>query len=76
MKNSNRFKFGILMIVFISFQKLVAQPQFIVQDKVVFVTSSIVQDKVVFATQPNQKQQGESGIVQDTVVFATYSQLH
>lgn len=71
MKNSNRFKFGILMILFIGFQKLVAQPQFVIQDKVVFVTNNVIQDKVVFAAKPNQGQQSEGGVIQDTIVFST-----
>ncbi len=70
MKNSNRFKLGILMILFIGFQKLVAQPQFVIQDKVVFMTGGSNQEKAV-AAQPNQKQQNSGVVIQDTIVFAT-----
>ncbi len=71
MKSNQRIQFGILMMLCISFQKLIAQPQFIIQDKVVFVTSSsIIQDKVVFANASNKaKSPSQAGIIQDTIVF-------
>ncbi len=71
MKNNQGIQLSILMVLCIGFQKLIAQPQFIIQDKVVFVTSNnIIQDKVVFANPPNQaKTTASASIIQDTIVF-------
>ncbi|MBL7816341.1 MAG: hypothetical protein JNL70_15075 [Saprospiraceae bacterium] len=80
MKNSQRFKVGLWVMFIIMFQKLVAQPQFIIQDKVVFVTEGIIQDTVVFKTQNNSSTPKsnlkttttttqKNGIIQDQVVF-------
>ena len=61
MKNSIIFKRILFMVLVIGFQKLVAQPQFIIQDKVVFLV-------------PTNNAQGQAAaqqsIIQDTVVFA------
>jgi hypothetical protein len=67
MKNSNRFKLGMLVILFIGFQKLVAQPRFIIQDKVVFMTGNAQAEAAVAAPKPPPPT--NDSIIQDVVVF-------
>lgn len=64
MKSNQTFKLACLMMFIIGFQKLVAQPQFIIQDKVVFVAGA--------ANVQGQEAQA-AGIIQDEVVFVTAS---
>lgn len=86
MKNSQYFTLSIMLLLNMSIQKLIAQPQFIIEDKVVFATSGIIEDTIVFAnkakqTNSNNKapttkstQSGKSsGIIEDTIVFANAS---
>ena len=86
MKNSQYFTLSIMLLLNMSIQKLIAQPQFIIEDKVVFATSGIIEDTIVFAnkakqtnsnnTAPTTKstQSGKSsGIIEDTIVFANAS---
>lgn len=70
MKNSQGFKLAILLVFVIGFQKLIAQPQFVIEDKVVFLTG---QSNAEAATAQAQKRQpkAEAGVIEDTVVFAT-----
>ncbi len=89
MKNSQYFTLSIMLLLNMSIQKLIAQPQFIIEDKVVFVTSGIIEDTIVFANKANQAQPviqnnkvayskstqsgKSSGIIEDTIVFANAS---
>lgn len=70
MKNSQSFKLIILLVFGISFQKLIAQPQFVIEDKVVFVTGQSNAEATTAQVQKRQPK-AEAGVIEDTVVFAT-----
>lgn len=72
MKNNQFLKFGIAIMLIIGFQKLVAQPQFIIEDKVVFVTEAMIKDKIVLANQP--KSPNQTNTAQKKVTNASANQ--
>lgn len=72
MKNNQFLKFGIAIMLIIGFQKLVAQPQFIIEDKVVFVTEPMIKDKIVLANQP--KSPNQTNTAQKKVTNASANQ--
>lgn len=75
MKNNQFLKFGIAIMLIIGFQKLIAQPQFIIEDKVVFVTEAMVKDKIVLANPPKSSQSpNQSNAAQKKVANAHVTQ--
>lgn len=75
MKNSQGFKFAILMLVVINFQKLIAQPQFVIEDKVVFLTGQSNAEATTTAQSTKRQPKTQAGVIEDTVVFATSTNL-
>ncbi len=64
MNNRQCFKLVFCMLFALSFQKLIAQPQFVIEDKVVFVAGASQS-----STPQNSLQPVVKGVIEDEVVF-------
>lgn len=74
MKNNPYFKLCIVMVLFISFQKLSAQPQFIIEDKVIFLTSAVAKEKLISASPAKVTPPPTQNVAKDKVAYAKSNQ--